>query len=326
MQSLSAEIQLAIAENLSVSDLFLSGLNNILKAVTQIRCLRLDIPAITIPSPTYFGHYVDPRYAETIFHHRFEHLEIFDYIIQGSKCLNGGDSLYLPSFLNNHHTLKKIKLTLSSSPDCKESSIALKNTLTLPQLESLDAPFGYFTTLQTPLLRTIWMKYSSDTTTVQTIRCCKEEAIRSCEEEFWVATVLPELQNIMVHRPWEYPNVELVCWIAQAFSNICSLEIQGHYWVDCDNDEGLPEALRNFTRLEIFQYGLLNLPANVAMFMEEEDAERNYHPQIAKGWHLECPSLTRIRINCWRCIFQDGMLVVVGEDWMIHTNVSDAEV
>ncbi|KAJ6543711.1 hypothetical protein DFH09DRAFT_1088575 [Mycena vulgaris] len=324
IRTLTIHDELKVLWRVKSSLRFLAGLDNILQAITQIRELRLRI-ILPTRSPAHLGYYLDPRYAETVFRHQFEHLTAFEYTIQGEYA-NGGDSIHLPSFLNNHPTLKMIKLVHTRNPHRRVSAgFPSDIILNLPQLEFLDTPFGYFgCTLDTPLLQRIQVQYPGDDREIRSIQSSNLEEIWS---DGTLAAMLPNLQDITIHRTWQYPNVELVFWIAENFANLCSLDIHGHYWVESDN-VGLPEKLRNFKRLETFQYGRLVLPSDDHMFEDESFAMTDIHSQVAQSWKLACPSLRKIRINlwlkmladCWRfCIVEENIIVQVEEDWVPFT-------
>jgi hypothetical protein len=171
---------------------------------------------------------MDPRYPEAVFSCQFEYLEEFHYVIQG-EYHNGGDSIHLPSFLHSHPTLKRLKLRLSLSHHRQVSFLTPDIALSLPQVQLLDAPAGYFACNLAGLsqIQSIVVKYplfepkfgSAHARTLETI---------------WTNNTLPRsLRNITVKKTWDINNVGVLFKIAENFSNIFSVNLQGHYWTVC---------------------------------------------------------------------------------------------
>jgi hypothetical protein len=213
------------------SNKFLFELDKILGTLTQLCSLRLRLTVHTF-SPALVGYNMDPRYPETVFHHKFAHLTELEYTIQG-ESQNGGDCIHLPYFLNDHPTLKKLKLIPSPSPHCRFDflDLAPDTVITLPQLQALETPFKCLSyTWDVPALQTIVVEYPLDGFAIQRLNA-------SGLEDIWhngrLVSMFPELQEITVHRAWEYPNIEFLSWISGHFHNLRSLDIQGHYWVVC---------------------------------------------------------------------------------------------
>jgi hypothetical protein len=231
-------------DDLDISrDQFLFELNWILGSLAHhLHSLQLQVTVHAF-SPALIGYNMDPRYPETVFRHKFAYLTELKYIIQGESP-NGGDFIHLPYFLNDHPDLKKLKLSLSSSPHCHFNTFALPldTVITLPQLEILETPLHYLCCkLHVPMVREVQVKYPHDGYGLS-----PASASALVMEHIWqngtLSAMLPDLQYITVHRTWEFDNIELVAWISGHFRNLRSLDIQGHFWLVCSSQSGVPST------------------------------------------------------------------------------------
>ncbi|KAJ7185956.1 hypothetical protein C8R46DRAFT_1025878 [Mycena filopes] len=273
----------------ALSDVFIEHLQKVLGSVNQIHQLHISV---TMHTESILGYNMDPRYPEVVLSKHFRHLKEFHYTIQG-EYQNGGDSIHLPGFLNAHTGLKRLKIRLTHSPYRHVISFAPNTVLTLPHLEFVEAPLGYFACAFTEALK------------LQSLRIGYTPPPSGYEEDQTDTlpqdhNSLPYVQDIRLTKTWGGNNIDLLEAMAGKFSRIRSLDIRGQYWDELYNDQALP-LLSQFTRLEIFQYGKCSLPRNEDDLEEEELAEAAAHPEVAATWKIACPSLQKIRINAWFC-------------------------
>ncbi|KAJ7185963.1 hypothetical protein C8R46DRAFT_1025884 [Mycena filopes] len=273
-----------------VSDAFVENLHKILKSVTQIRHLHLDITCT-----------VNPQYPEAVLGCHFDHLEDFRYTVHGRHD-NDSVTIYLPPFINSHPTLKKLEIQLSGSYHRQCMAFAPHTVITIPQLQWFAAPVGYFscTFACASQLSKIKIKYPEDS------------SLRA-NELLQNDILLPHIEAIIVWKKWGFGNVDALATLATKFRLLRSLEIQQIYKIG-HNDNGVPELLSHFSQLEIFQYG------SEDSYNSEQGAEETsmISPAFVAGsWKTACSTLRRIRINSWFCLCSDKThdIVITWGDW-----------
>ncbi|KAJ7223824.1 hypothetical protein C8J57DRAFT_1391443, partial [Mycena rebaudengoi] len=275
--------------NPDINEPFLSGLQATLSIVTQLRCLILDITLSTC-SPALLGYGLDPRYPETILALQFRYLTRFD--------------LHLPSFLNHHPTLQKIRLSPTTSEYHRISSPINGVVLLLPGLRVLEAPFAYFNSLS----------WSSDLQEIEIINPPDlDEPIHAIYQRALSADL--RLTSITIYKTSGFNNIQPLRILSQYFDSLQRLDLQGHYF-ETSYEESIGDLLRVFRQLETFSYGIDTLRNSGRDNEDERDAEKNDYPFVVSCWKEQCPSLQRICINRWRCIFTAGALYTVKKDWV----------
>ncbi|KAJ7690412.1 hypothetical protein B0H17DRAFT_1134432 [Mycena rosella] len=189
-------------ESATANEKFLSGLQTILESVNRIKCLNLGIEAVSMKSPAQFG----PRYSEIILASRFSRLAELNYIIQHAP--DSGDPIHLPVFLNAHPTLKKIRLLSPFSPHQDVFVVPLSTILTLPRLEFLEAPVGFFTCdlKRSSSLFKIKVNFPEDHSTFDSMAHLLEQMHNKSDFE----TGFPYVQEVILHRTHGYTNLNLL--------------------------------------------------------------------------------------------------------------------
>ncbi|KAJ7690414.1 hypothetical protein B0H17DRAFT_1134435 [Mycena rosella] len=271
-------------ESATANEEFLSGLQTILESVTRIKCLNLEIEAVSTKCPAQFG----PQYSEIILSSRFSRLAEFNYIIQHAS--HSGDSIHLPIFLNAHPTLKKIYLLSPPPPHHDVFAVPSGTILTLPRLEFLEAPVGFFSCdlRGSPLLFKIKVNFPEDHSTFDTISKLLEQMHKKPDTGF------PHVQELILRRTHGYTNLDLLFYACVNFNDIKTLDIQGQYW--------------GFKKLETFKYNPLYFHFNGSTV--------ETHAQVASIWKFYCPSLKKIHINSWKWACENGHPVAV---WIVET-------